>query len=101
MTEATAGALTGAGEVVLLPLDVLKIKRQCVDPLFSSPGERRLIGRWEQNEPGGVPVSRVPADHRRRRLLALPGYRLDGRAQRSRVLCRPSMLLLASLTDRC
>jgi hypothetical protein len=28
MTEAAAGSLTGIGEIVLLPLDVLKIKRQ-------------------------------------------------------------------------
>lgn len=30
MMEATAGSFTGIGEIVLLPLDVLKIKRQCV-----------------------------------------------------------------------
>lgn len=30
MMSATAGSLTGIGEIVLLPLDVLKIMRQCV-----------------------------------------------------------------------
>jgi hypothetical protein len=34
MTEAAAGSLTGIGEIVLLPLDVLKIKRQWVDLTF-------------------------------------------------------------------
>ncbi|POW03403.1 hypothetical protein PSTT_11110 [Puccinia striiformis] len=36
MTEAAAGSLTGIGEIVLLPLDVLKIKRQT----FSSSSSR-------------------------------------------------------------
>jgi hypothetical protein len=30
MTHAAAGSLIGVGEIVLLPLDVLKIKRQHV-----------------------------------------------------------------------
>lgn len=50
MTEATAGALTGAGEVVLLPLDVLKIKRQCARLIASgSLLKQGLIERGRTN----------------------------------------------------
>ncbi|WFC94681.1 high copy suppressor of abf2 [Malassezia brasiliensis] len=40
---ATAGSLTGIGEVVLLPLDVLKIKRQTNPESFRSRGFLRIL----------------------------------------------------------
>ncbi|KAJ3779923.1 hypothetical protein GGU10DRAFT_337613, partial [Lentinula aff. detonsa] len=53
MMQATAGSLTGIGEVVLLPLDVLKIKRQEKSALYrgwgwtmarNAPGSFALFG---------------------------------------------------------
>ncbi|KAI0075844.1 mitochondrial carrier [Panus rudis PR-1116 ss-1] len=43
MMQATAGSLTGIGEVVLLPLDVLKIKRQVNPEAFRGRGIFRII----------------------------------------------------------
>ncbi|KAJ3996974.1 mitochondrial carrier domain-containing protein [Lentinula boryana] len=43
MMQATAGSLTGIGEVVLLPLDVLKIKRQVNPEAFRGRGIIRII----------------------------------------------------------
>ncbi|WFD24140.1 high copy suppressor of abf2 [Malassezia equina] len=41
--SATAGSLTGIGEIVLLPLDVLKIKRQTNPEAFRSRGFVRIL----------------------------------------------------------
>ncbi|KAE8223904.1 hypothetical protein CF319_g3127 [Tilletia indica] len=41
--SATAGSLTGIGEIVLLPLDVLKIKRQTNPEAFRSRGFLRIV----------------------------------------------------------
>merc|ERR1711939_28142 len=41
--QATAGSMTGIGEVVLLPLDVLKIKRQTNPEAFRSRGFMRIV----------------------------------------------------------
>ncbi|KAL6301279.1 mitochondrial carrier domain-containing protein [Sparassis latifolia] len=43
MLQATAGSLTGIGEVVLLPLDVLKIKRQVNPEAFRGRGVIRIF----------------------------------------------------------
>lgn len=43
MMQATAGSLTGIGEVVLLPLDVLKIKRQTNPEAFRGRGFLRIF----------------------------------------------------------
>ncbi|KIM65820.1 hypothetical protein SCLCIDRAFT_22386 [Scleroderma citrinum Foug A] len=43
MIQATAGSLTGIGEVVLLPLDVLKIKRQVNPEAFRGRGVVRIF----------------------------------------------------------
>ncbi|KAF8635698.1 hypothetical protein AX15_000323 [Amanita polypyramis BW_CC] len=43
MIQATAGSLTGIGEVVLLPLDVLKIKRQVNPDAFRGRGVVRIF----------------------------------------------------------
>lgn len=43
MTNATAGSLIGIGEIVLLPLDVLKIKRQTNPEAFRSRGFFRIV----------------------------------------------------------
>jgi hypothetical protein len=43
MMQATAGSLTGIGEVVLLPLDVLKIKRQVNPEAFRGRGVLRIF----------------------------------------------------------
>ncbi|EEB96286.1 hypothetical protein MPER_04603, partial [Moniliophthora perniciosa FA553] len=43
MMQATAGSLTGIGEVVLLPLDVLKIKRQVNPEAFRGRGIIRIV----------------------------------------------------------
>ncbi|KAK7035975.1 mitochondrial carrier protein [Favolaschia claudopus] len=43
MMQATAGSLTGIGEVVLLPLDVLKIKRQVNPEAFRGRGVVRIF----------------------------------------------------------
>lgn len=43
MLSATAGSLIGIGEVVLLPLDVLKIKRQTNPEAFKGRGFLRII----------------------------------------------------------
>jgi hypothetical protein len=43
MMNATAGSLTGIGEIVLLPLDVLKIKRQTNPESFRSRGFVRIL----------------------------------------------------------
>lgn len=43
MTEAAAGSLTGIGEIVLLPLDVLKIKRQTNPEAFRSRGFLKIV----------------------------------------------------------
>ncbi|KAL1746492.1 mitochondrial carrier protein [Schizophyllum fasciatum] len=43
MMQATAGSLTGIGEVVLLPLDVLKIKRQTNPEAFRGRGVFRIF----------------------------------------------------------
>ncbi|KAG1716068.1 hypothetical protein ID866_1094 [Astraeus odoratus] len=43
MMQATAGSLTGIGEVVLLPLDVLKIKRQVNPEAFRGRGVIRIF----------------------------------------------------------
>ncbi|CAL1705999.1 unnamed protein product [Somion occarium] len=43
MTQAAAGSLTGIGEVVLLPLDVLKIKRQVNPEAFRGRGVLRIF----------------------------------------------------------
>ena len=42
--SATAGSITGIGEIVLLPLDVLKIKRQTNPEAFRSRGFLRIVG---------------------------------------------------------
>ena len=44
MMHATAGSLIGIGEIVLLPLDVLKIKRQTNPEAFRGRGILRIIG---------------------------------------------------------
>ncbi|EGN93863.1 hypothetical protein SERLA73DRAFT_188975 [Serpula lacrymans var. lacrymans S7.3] len=43
MMQATAGSLTGIGEVVLLPLDALKIKRQVNPEAFRGRGVMRIF----------------------------------------------------------
>jgi len=43
MMQATAGSLTGIGEVVLLPLDALKIKRQVNPDAFRGRGVLRIF----------------------------------------------------------
>ncbi|KAF8317346.1 mitochondrial carrier protein [Clavulina sp. PMI_390] len=43
MMQATAGSLTGIGEVVLLPLDVLKIKRQVNPEAFRDRGFLKIV----------------------------------------------------------
>ncbi|TFY81212.1 hypothetical protein EWM64_g2801 [Hericium alpestre] len=43
MMQATAGSLTGIGEVLLLPLDVLKIKRQVNPEAFRGRGIVRIV----------------------------------------------------------
>jgi len=43
MIQATAGSLTGIGEVVLLPLDALKIKRQVNPEAFRGRGVLRIF----------------------------------------------------------
>jgi len=43
MMQATAGSLTGIGEVVLLPLDALKIKRQVNPQAFRGRGVVRIF----------------------------------------------------------
>jgi len=43
MMHATAGSLVGIGEVVLLPLDVLKIKRQTNPEAFRGRGVMRIV----------------------------------------------------------
>uniref|UniRef100_A0A0K3CHC0 BY PROTMAP: gi/472580275/gb/EMS18094.1/ mitochondrial carrier protein, GTP/GDP transporter [Rhodosporidium toruloides NP11] gi/647403735/emb/CDR49812.1/ RHTO0S34e00452g1_1 [Rhodosporidium toruloides] n=1 Tax=Rhodotorula toruloides TaxID=5286 RepID=A0A0K3CHC0_RHOTO len=43
MMSATAGSLTGIGEIVLLPLDVLKIKRQTNPEAFRSRGFVQIV----------------------------------------------------------
>lgn len=43
MMEATAGSFTGIGEIVLLPLDVLKIKRQTNPEAFRSRGFLKIV----------------------------------------------------------
>ncbi|KAL4073172.1 mitochondrial carrier domain-containing protein [Scleroderma yunnanense] len=43
MIQATAGSLTGIGEVVLLPLDALKIKRQVNPEAFRGRGVMRIF----------------------------------------------------------
>ena len=43
MTHATAGSLIGIGEIVLLPLDVLKIKRQTNPEAFRNRGFARIV----------------------------------------------------------
>lgn len=44
MMHATAGSLIGIGEIVLLPLDVLKIKRQTNPEAFRGRGVLRIVG---------------------------------------------------------
>lgn len=41
--HATAGSLVGIGEIVLLPLDVLKIKRQTNPEAFRGRGLFRIV----------------------------------------------------------
>ena len=43
MMNATAGSLIGIGEIVLLPLDVLKIKRQTNPEAFRNRGFLRIV----------------------------------------------------------
>lgn len=43
MMQATAGSLTGLGEIVLLPLDVLKIKRQTNPEAFRGRGALQIF----------------------------------------------------------
>ena len=43
MTHACAGSLIGVGEIVLLPLDVLKIKRQTNPEAFRGRGVARIV----------------------------------------------------------
>jgi hypothetical protein len=43
MLNATAGSLIGIGEIVLLPLDVLKIKRQTNPEAFRNRGFLRIV----------------------------------------------------------
>ena len=43
MLHATAGSLIGIGEIVLLPLDVLKIKRQTNPEAFRGRGVFRIV----------------------------------------------------------
>ncbi|KZW03798.1 mitochondrial carrier [Exidia glandulosa HHB12029] len=49
MMQATAGSLTGIGEVVLLPLDVLKIKRQVNPEAFRGRGVLRIFAEEGRN----------------------------------------------------
>lgn len=49
MMSATAGSLTGIGEIVLLPLDVLKIKRQTNPESFRSRGFLRILAEENVN----------------------------------------------------
>ena len=44
MMHATAGSIIGIGEIVLLPLDVLKIKRQTNPEAFRGRGVFRIVG---------------------------------------------------------
>ena len=72
MMHAAAGSLTGIGEVVLLPLDVLKIKRQVNPEAFRGRGVVRifleegttLYRGWgltmARNAPGSFAVSHYP-----------------------------------------
>jgi hypothetical protein len=69
MMQACAGSLTGIGEVVLLPLDVLKIKRQVNPEAFRGRGVFRIFAEegfnlyrgwgWTmaRNAPGSFAVS--------------------------------------------
>src|SRR5882757_8244954 len=71
MMQATAGSLTGIGEVVLLPLDALKIKRQVNPEAFRGRGAVRIFMEegttlyrgwgWTmaRNAPGSFAVSLV------------------------------------------
>ncbi len=70
--HASAGSLIGIGEIVLLPLDVLKIKRQTNPEAFRGRGLFRIIADegfglyrgwgWTaaRNAPGSFAVRRVP-----------------------------------------
>ncbi|WFD35424.1 high copy suppressor of abf2 [Malassezia cuniculi] len=49
MMSATAGSLTGIGEIILLPLDVLKIKRQTNPEAFRSRGFFRIVAEENFN----------------------------------------------------
>lgn len=49
MMSATAGSLIGIGEIVLLPLDVLKIKRQTNPEAFRSRGFLRIVAEENFN----------------------------------------------------
>jgi hypothetical protein len=71
MMQATAGSLTGIGEVVLLPLDALKIKRQVNPDAFRGRGVIQIFMEegttlyrgwgWTvaRNAPGSFAVRRV------------------------------------------
>ncbi|KAI6030626.1 mitochondrial carrier protein [Pisolithus orientalis] len=58
LIQATAGSLTGIGEVVLLPLDALKIKRQVNPEAFRGRGVVRIF-----MEEGTTVVSWMGLDH--------------------------------------
>jgi len=100
-----AHSLTGIGEIVLLPLDVLKIKRQCVDPSsLSSRAPARVPDPLTrpprvQDQPGGVPLARLCPDRPRRGLLAVPRRVVDRGAQRARLVRRASPLSFPRSTD--
>ena len=73
LISATSGSLIGIGEIVLLPLDVLKIKRQTNPEAFKGRGLFKIIADeglfglyrgagWTaaRNAPGSFAVSPVP-----------------------------------------
>lgn len=72
MMHATAGSLTGIGEVILLPLDVLKIKRQVNPEAFRGRGVLQIFMQegstlyrgwgWTmaRNAPGSFAVRSTP-----------------------------------------
>ena len=86
MIQATAGSLTGIGEVVLLPLDVLKIKRQVNPDAFRGRGVVKIFMEegttlyrgwgWTvaRNAPGSFAVGLFPTP------TALPANDVSGGA---------------------
>jgi hypothetical protein len=76
--HATAGSIIGIGEIVLLPLDVLKIKRQTNPEAFRGRGLIRIIADegfglyrgWGWTAARNAPGSFAVRSHYTRRLIA-------------------------------